>query len=214
MRRVKRWLWQRKHDPGEPPSDRFSSDLEDIYAAIADRAGAIAVSGALGERFAGEADREFEAVFWIPCSGRTLPQAAGELARQLGLKLDGPLPENCRIIRNTLEPRRCLLVLDAPDEKIKAAFAANGRTSTLITTDPVKRIQTPATFEYARQLVLAGRLAEAYALFYDLLDAVVSPDDCARELAWICDHWGRVEEAQRLREQSGSTPTSQLSLFD
>ncbi len=102
MRRIKRWLWQRKHAPGEPPPDRFSIDLEDVYAAISDRAGTLEIAGGLAERFADEAEREFEAVFWIPCSGRTLAQASGELGRQLGLQLDGPLAENCRTIRNVL----------------------------------------------------------------------------------------------------------------
>jgi len=214
MRRLKRWLWQRKHDPAEVAGTKFSSDLEEMYRAIADRAGTLTASGASAERFAAEAEREFEAVLWVPCHGRSLVQAAGELGSQLGLTLDGQLKENCGQIQHLLTERRCLLVLDAPDEKTKAALAPGGRTSTVVTTDPVKRMETPHTLGYARQLVLDRRFAEAYVLLYDLLDAIISPESCARELAWICDHWGRLEEANRLREQCSSPPIVQLLLFD
>jgi hypothetical protein len=214
MRRFKRWLWQRKHDPDEVAGAKFSSDLDEIYRTVADRAGTLTASGASAERFVAEAEREFEAVLWVPCHGRSLAQAAGELGSQLGLTLDGQLKENCGQIQHLLGMRRCLLVLDAPDEKTKAALTLGGRSSTLVTTDPVKRMETPQSLDYARQLVLARRFAEAYVLLYDLLDAVISPDPCARELAWICDHWGRLEEANRLREQSGLSPTVQLALFD
>jgi hypothetical protein len=213
LRRLKRWLWQRKYDRTELPGDQFSGDLEDLYAAIADRAGTWTANGASAERFAAEAEREFEAVFWIPCHGRSVAQAVGELGSQLGLTLDGQIKENLAQIRPLLVERRCLLVLDAPDEKTQAALTPGGRTSTLVTTEVVKRLDTPQTLDYARQLVLARRYSEAYVLLYDLLDAVVSPEFCARELAWICDHWGRLEEAERLREQCNSSSTVQLSLF-
>ncbi len=213
LRRLKRWLWQRKSDDAELPSDQFSGDLEDLYAAIADRAGTWTTNGAFAGRFAAEAKSEFEAVFWVPCHGRSVAQAAGELGSQLGLTLDGQIKENLAQIRPLLVERRCLLVLDAPDEKTKAALTPGGRTSTLITNEAVKQLDTPQTLDYARQLVLARRYSEAYVLLYDLLDAVVSPESCARELAWICDHWGRLEEAERLREQCNSSSTVQLSLF-
>jgi len=212
-RRLKRWLWRQKRDPGKIAASTFSSDLEKIYGAIADHPGSVTAGGSEAERFAAEAHAEFEAVLWVPCHGRSLAQAAGELGSQLGLSLDGQLRENCEKLRQLLAERRCLLVLDAPDDKTIAALAPGGRASTLVTAEPVKRIETPQTLDYARQLVLAQRFAEAYVLLYDLLDAVTSPESCARELAWICDHWGRLEEADRLREQADGPPTVQLTLF-
>src|SRR5256885_9789285 len=37
------------------------------------------------------------------------------------------------------------------------------------------------------------------SLLYRLLDEVVEPEGCARELTWICEHWDRVAEADALR---------------
>src|SRR2546423_8416814 len=113
-----------------------------------------------------------------------------------------------------MEDWRCLLVLDSADQKIRNALTPRGRTSVLVTTDPVKLLETPHTFEYARKLVSARRLAEAYELLYQLLDAVIEPHMCARELAWICDEWNRVEEGNRLRDQCDLPRTRQMHLFE
>ena len=43
----------------------------------------------LALEYAQRYQRDFEAVHLLPCQGRTLVQMAGELAWQLGLKLDG-----------------------------------------------------------------------------------------------------------------------------
>jgi hypothetical protein len=74
-------------------------------------------------------------------------------------------------------------------------------------------LETPQTPVYARSLIAARRYAEAYELLYRLLDAVVEPDACARELTWICEHWDRVEEANVLRFNYGSLEGEQLALF-
>lgn len=144
-RMLKRWFWLRDRGPGGPPSCEFSSGLEELYRTLADRAGAMPVSGTDAQRFAREAADEFEAVLWVPCKGRTLAQAAGELARQLGLTLDKPANENCRRIREVLAQHRCLVVLDAPGGEISPELTAAGRTSTLITRDAVKIVETPET---------------------------------------------------------------------
>jgi hypothetical protein len=213
-RKLKRWLWQRKRDPGEPARAEFSNDLEEIYCALADRAGSMVADGVSAQRFSEEAAGDFEAVLWVPCHGRSVVQASGNLGAQLGMVLDGQSKENCERIREVLAQRRCLLVLDSPDEKTRSALTPGGRTSTLVTAEPVRTIETPQTFEYARELVSKRRLAEAYDLLYQLLDTVHEPDFSARELAWICDHWGRVEEGNRLREQCHLPFTRQMSLFD
>lgn len=212
-RLLKRWFWQREREQGAQPSPKFSDDLEGLYSPLADRAGTLSVNGADASRFASEAAQEFEAVLWVPCRGRTLAQAAGELGGQLGLTLDGPVKENCSRIRDLLAARRCLVVLDAPSGEISAELTAGGRTSTAVTRDAVRILETPQTPVYARRLIAARRYAEAYELLYRLLDAVVDPDGCARELTWICEHWGRVEEATVLRLNYGSPEGQQLALF-
>ena len=212
-RLLKRWFWQRERGPEAPPATGFSGDLEEMYATLADRAGTLAVSGADGSRFASEAEQEFEAVLWVPCQGRTLAQAAGELGCQLGLASDDPVKESCGRIRHLLAARRCLVVLDAPSSEISAELTARGRTSTAVTRDAVKVLETPRTLAYARSLIAARRYAEAYELLYWLLDAIIDPDACALELTWICEHWNRVEEANALRFNYGSPGGEQLKLF-
>jgi hypothetical protein len=213
QRLLKRWFWQREREPATLAGTEFSSDLENLYAALADRGGTALTSGADASRFAREAAQDFETVLWAPCQGRTLAQAAGEMGHQLGLTLDGVAEDNCRHIRDLLAARRYLVVLDAPGPGIAAELTAGGRTSTAVTLDAVTVPETPQTLAYARALVAARRYAEAYELLYKLLDAVVEPDECARELTWICEHWDRVEEANVLRFNYGSLGGEQLKLF-
>ncbi len=152
-------------------------------------------------------------MLWVPCHGRTLAQAAGELGHQLGLTLDDPPKENCRRIRELLAARRCLVVLDAPGAEIAPELIAGGRTSTAITHDPVRIPETPETLAYARSLIAERRFAEAYELLYRLLDEVIEPDNCARELTWICEHWDRPNEANVLRVNYRPAGAEQLVLF-
>jgi hypothetical protein len=212
-RLLKRWFRLRERESGAPPSSEMSADLEDLYSTLADRAGTLRVDGAAASRFAAEAEEEFEAVLWVPCQGRSLAQASGELGHQLGLTLDGPVNENCGRIRDLLASRRCLVVLDAPRAEISQELIAGGRTSTAVTHDAVKILETPETLFYARSLIAARRYAEAYEVLYRLLDAVIDPESCARELTWICEHWNRVNEANVLRFNYPSAEARQLMLF-
>lgn len=209
MRLLKRWLC----GTGDSPSPVFSADIEDLYAGLSDKAGTLEASGAAASRFAREAGQDFEAVLWIPCHGRSLAQIAGELAGQLGLTLTGVAEENCRKMQDFLSGRRCLLVLDAPAPEFVTALVPQGRTSVLVTMEPVLAVETPGSIDYARTLVRSERYAEAYELLYRLLDSGVATETCARELTWICEHWDRVEEANSLRYHYGPRPYEQLVLF-
>jgi hypothetical protein len=213
MRAVKRWLWQREQRATHSLNTAFSPDLEELYAALADTAGTLQTSGEEASRFAKEAGQEFEAVLWVACHNRSLAQVAGELGAQLGLTLDGPVEQNCRRILDLLMTRRCLLVLDAPAPEIACELISPGRTSTLVTREPVKILETPESMAHARKLIGARRYAEAYEILYRLLDSGISVADCAHELSWICEHWNRAEEAESLRFHYRLPPTEQLSLF-
>jgi len=213
MRMVKRWLWMRTRESGTAPSGAFSRDLASVYAAIADEAGLIRVNGEVASRFAREAAEEFQAVLWVPAHGRSLAEVAGEISEQLGIALEGTAENNCERIRKFLFDHRCLLVLDAPDPEHATALAPGGRTSTILTEEPVLAVELPESLERARTLITSRRYAEAYELLYRLLDAEISPGACARELTWICEHWGRVEEANSLRFYYGPEPGMQLELF-
>jgi len=213
MRLLKRRLWRTHHKTADPPTSAFSSDLEHLYSGLGDKAGTLEASGEAAARFAREAGHDFEAVLWVPCHRRSLAQIAGELGVQLGLILEDTAEQNCQRLRDFLSGRRCLLVLDAPAPEAVTAFVPNGRTSTLITLEPVSVVESLDTVAYARTLVSSHRYAEAYELLYRLLESGTSPESCARELTWICDRWNRVEEANSLRFRFGPAPFEQLTLF-
>jgi hypothetical protein len=213
MRLMKRWIWQRERGPEHKLALDCSTDLEEIYRSLADKAGILETTGAVASRFAREASLEFEAVLWVPCHLRSAAQIAGELGAQLGLILEGVADENCRTIQAFLSQRRCLLVLDSPPPGLVDGLAPRGRTSTLVTCEPVSIAETPESLEYARSLVSSRRYAEAYELLYRLLHSGVATEFCARELTWICEHWDRIEEANSLRWYYGPQPSEQLTLF-
>jgi hypothetical protein len=127
--------------------------------------------------------------------------------------MDEPEKQNRRRVLETLRERRCLVVLDAPSDEARAALDFGGRSSVLITTEPLEIQETPRTFHYARELVRNRRYAEAYDLLYLLMEDTVDTSACARELTWICEHWGRPAEAERLR-QHNPAPVRQLGLFE
>jgi hypothetical protein len=213
MRMFKRWIWLRKRAPGTTPDRVISRDLESLYISIADGAGVMRVNGEMASRFAREAADEFEAVLWVPAHQRSPAQVSGEIGEQLGLALDGAAEENCERVCKFLRGRRCLLVLDGPTDDRANGVIPGGRTSVLITEEPVRLAEVPDSLERARTLIAARRYAEAYELLYRLLDAEISPEICARELTWICNHWDRVEEANSLRFYYGPEPSAQLTLF-
>ena len=213
MRLMKRWIWQREQGATHSLNSTFSADLEDLYAALSDQSGTLRSSGEDASRFVKEAHQEFEAALWVPCHRRSLAQAAGDLGVQLGLTLEGTAEENCRRIQDLLFSRRCLLVLDAPSPEVAGELIPRGRTSTLVTHQPVRVAETPQTLAEARKLIASRRFAEAYELLYLLLDSDISSADCARELSWICEHWNRAEESDSLRFHYRLPPTEQLSLF-
>jgi hypothetical protein len=213
MRLVKRWIWHRETEMAQTLNPTFAEDLEDLYYNLSDQAGTLKASGTDASRFVREAGQEFEAVLWIPCHRRTLAQIVGELGSQLGLPLDGTLEQNRRNIHDLLARRRCLLVLDSPAAEFASELIAGGRTSTLVTQEPVKVVETPRSLAQARKLISSRRFAEAYELLYGLIDSDISTADCARELTWICEHWNQMDEAESLRFHYRLPPTEQLSLF-
>lgn len=77
---------------------------------------------------------DFEAVHWLPCQGRTLVQMAGELAWQLGLKLDAEIDATVQQLTSHCARKRCLLVLDNVENDTPAKLMPAGRSSVLITT--------------------------------------------------------------------------------
>jgi hypothetical protein len=210
FRRLKRWIWGL--ELGTEPAMTFSPDLEPIYEAVADRVGRATISAERAKRFAREASREFELVLWVPAHGRTLAQVTGETGAQLGMRLAGPLEEDCRTVQGALSGRRCLLVMDAPTSSVDGLLPAE-RTSVLFTSEPWATAEEAASLAGARRLLAEWRVSEAHEMLRQLFDSGVETEQCARELVWIYEQWDRMEEANQLRFLVGNAPSEQLRLF-
>ncbi len=223
LRRLKRWV--RGHEgcqaaargPQEP-------DLEILGIALADRPGCETVeTGELAREFARAFQQDFDAVLWLTCGERSRTELAGDLAAQLGLRLEGPPEDNLSRLRAFCEPRRLLLVME--DVRTADPIELGGRCSTLISTapaeaappDPIRAIQQAMRemrspwadlCAHARQgrklLQQAGRIAELHEMMLAWHTAAeargdrAAADESARELIWILESWGWTADAARL----------------
>ena len=137
-----------------------------------------------------------------------------------GLELDRPPRENLEKLRAELTRRRCLILIEAPEQAVRETFEVGhpgSRASVLICPDGSGGGEAEVqTLEYASQLVRERRFAETYDLLYILMANSNGPDrsHCARELAWICDHWEWHSEAERLRRFDVHAPSRQAGLFE
>jgi hypothetical protein len=113
-------------------------DLETLSAALADRPGSATVASAnLAFEFAGATSADFDEILRLECGDRTLAALAGDLAAQLGLRLEGELESNLVRLRDFCSPRRFLLLLDGVRSAAAAQeFVFGGRCSTLLCTEP------------------------------------------------------------------------------
>ncbi len=221
MRGLKRWLRAQMPPSVTPP------DLEPLAVAIADRPGNAAAGAAEAMVFADAFRHDFDEVFALDCAGRTLAALAGDLAGRLGLRLDGFLKNNLARLREFCAARRFLIVLGNAAPGQVQALTFGGRCSTLMAAgagipgadDPLARVQSafadgdPAA-DWAMLCDLArlgcrlshdqGRMAECFELMQqwqaeaELRDDRRIQDEAAREMVWILESWGRVEEARAL----------------
>jgi hypothetical protein len=219
LRKLKRWVRDRAATwrPPEPvPGVVYQAghlagrdaDLEILGIAIADRPGTESVAGiALAFEFVHAFGEDFDEVFRLPSAGRTLAALAGDLAAQLGMRLEGDLPSNLERLRQFCAPRRFLVLMDgvlmdgvpvpAPDQLI-----FGGRCSTLLVSeagpeanaDPLVPIQRAfsslnSPLEWAELCAMArlgrrlarehGRMAECYELMQQWHAAAEEQDDRA-----------------------------------
>ena len=88
----------------------------------------------LALQFAHRHQQDFEAVDWLHCVSGNLASISAELARLLGLKLEGDTPQIVAELKNILAAKRCLLVLDNVEVESPGDLIPGGRASVLITT--------------------------------------------------------------------------------
>jgi hypothetical protein len=193
LRQLKRWVRHRGAaytPPGGLGSTAGATDLEELGIAIADRAGAATVSGAaLAFEFARAFREDFDEIVALDCGDRTMAALAGDVASQLGLRLEGDLEDNLGRLSEFCSARRFLVLLyNVLDPARELIFG--GHCSTLIAegsaadvpplpSDPLRQAQHAFTHldsstDWAELCHLArqglrqardqGRIAECYEL--------------------------------------------------
>lgn len=236
LRRLKRWL--RLGNFGR--TEVCAPEIEALGAAIADQPGAATVdSDELAGEFARAFREDFDEVLRVECAGRSLAALAGDLAAQLGLRLEGDLDDNLARLRDFCSARRFLLLLagSAPP------LVPGGRCSTVISTGPCGAAPPTGESLPAIQYAVAhpgvvadwpelcrlarlglrlagaqGRVAEKFelleqwhALARERADRPIL-EESAREMVWILEGWDRIEEARRLEYRRAAEYDQQMAL--
>ena len=149
FRAIKRWLMSLSplspnapFAPARQPSFHGrDAELETLCTLLADTPGMAMLEGGAGAgktslavEFARRHREDFDAVFWLTCGSRTAAALAGDLAAQLGVRLDRDLESNLNELRRLSARYRCLLILDDAVPATAALLAPRGRTSVLMTT--------------------------------------------------------------------------------
>jgi hypothetical protein len=234
-RALKRWI---RGGTGlyTPPA----SEVELVAMAVADRPGMEVVDSiGLAEDTLRACAEDFDATLRLHCPGRTLTALAGDLAWQLGLKLDGDAESNLEKLEAFCVQRRLLVLLEAPPVEVAEALVFGGRCSTILSTeagpaptDPLHDAQKAlngAAQDWQELCRLArqgrqiatnrDRLAECYELMQQWHTMAEERGDrdaaneSARELVWILESWGRTEEAVSVESHRAREYDEQMRLF-
>jgi tetratricopeptide (TPR) repeat protein len=88
----------------------------------------------LALEFAHRYQHDFEAVYWLSCQSGSLASIAADLARQLGLKIEGDLPKVVGELKSWCATRRCLIILDNVEDESPGELVPGGAASVLVTT--------------------------------------------------------------------------------
>jgi TIR domain len=221
FRAIKRWV--RGHMPPPYSGAPRDPDLEVLGIAIADRPGTESVAAdSIAEQFVHAYQHDFDAIVSVDCGDRSLATLTGDLATQLGLRLEGDAESNLARLQDFCAARRFLVVLK---DLRTPAFAFAGRTSTLIVSGAVtephdesirgiqRALQHPigGWIEFCHLARLgrrltrdAGRIAECHEIVQCWHEAAqmigdrAVLDESARELVWILLSWDRADEARQL----------------
>ena len=246
FRELKRWVRADGEGSGitrfEPPADarcpHRSADLEVLGIAIADRPGVETVRDtALAFEFVRAFRDDFDEVFYLDCGGRSLAALTGDLAAQLGMRLEGPVQNTLERLREFCSAQRFLLVLDDVWDIDAHPLIFGGRSSTLLSTDSYparepgpdrnpERVGAPQRMaglcraaRLGRRITrYEGRVAECFELmrqWHELAEERGDRnvlDESAREMVWILESWGMTDEAHRLEYRRATEYDEQMGL--
>jgi len=147
-RELKRWVRDRVASYAPPetqPHPESPADLEALSVALADRPGSDTVASAnLAFEFARMSAADFDEIFRLECGDRTVAALAGDLATQLGLRLEDELPANLARLRDFCSARRFLLLLDGARSEAAREFICGGQCSTLVCSEAGPAAGLPA----------------------------------------------------------------------
>jgi hypothetical protein len=151
LRRLKRWVRAGAYSEPALHYPDLADRVEALGVAIADRAGSATVEHAgLALEFARVFREDFDQVIRLECGGRSLPALTGDLAVQLGLRLEGDLQRNLAGLRNFCSTRRYLLWLEGASAEEAGQLALGQGSSTLISSEP--RPESPPEDESLRDV--------------------------------------------------------------
>jgi hypothetical protein len=240
MRLLKRWVRKRAAQYKPPAVPDPEEKLEWLGIAIADRPGIETVERVEEAYQFGRAFREdFDEIFRLECGDRSMAAVAGDLAAQLGLRLEGDTASNLARLGEFVGARRFLLLLEDPRPRHVEELAFAGKCSTLISREAGPAVASelreaqralngagsrawPEVCHQARQgrriTRAEGRLAECFEMMQQWHDEAVgrgdldAADESAREMVWILEQWGRLDEAQALQYRRATEFGRQLAL--
>jgi hypothetical protein len=151
LRRLKRWVRAGSYTEPSVHNPDLAPKVEALGVAIADRPGTATIDGpALALDFARVFREDFDEVVRLECGGRSLAALAGDLATQLGLRLDGDLESNLARLRSFCSARRYLLWLEGASADEADRFVPERGSSTLISAEP--RPEAPPDDESLRDI--------------------------------------------------------------
>ena len=241
FRELKRWVRNRaaSYAPPEIQTSGHEGELEALGIAIADRPGsATTAAAALAFEFARAFSEDFDEVFRLECGRRSVAALAGDLGAQLGMRLEGDLESNLARLREFCAARRFLLLVHEARTPAAREFEFGGRCSTLYCAEPgppgegspLQDVQSalagPAEWEETCRLARMGRrmareqgrIAELYEMMQqwhaaaEALTDRAALNESSRELVWILEGWGRLEEARRLEYRRALEFDEQMAL--
>ena len=137
LRRLKRWVRAGTYSEPAVHYPDLAPQIEALGVAIADRPGVATVDrAALALEFARIFREDFDEAIRLECGGRSLAALSGDLATQLGLRLEGDLERNLVGLRSFCATRRYLLWLEGASADEAGELAPGRGSSTLISTEP------------------------------------------------------------------------------